>query len=122
MQWYPNFSQLISSHFTLKTELKDTLLSSSTGLEGSAEHFWMELSFLHKHTNTETHSLTDHIIGPHKKYLDFHYTSLAMGANLLESLLHLSCWVILYSQWIGSMTRCFYWLHLNSSTLNLNHR
>lgn len=82
----------------------------------------MELPFLHKHTNTGTHSLPDHIIRPHKKYLDFPCTSLAVGANLLESLLHLSCWVILYSQWIDSMARCFYWLHLKSRPLKLNNR
>lgn len=82
----------------------------------------MELSFLHKHTNTGTHSLPDHIIRPHKKYLDFPSASLAVGANLLDSLLHLSCWVILYSQWMESMARCFYWLHLDSCPLKLNNR
>lgn len=118
-QTSPRWSHHIS-HSERSWKIRYYLASTGPGCPG--EHFQMELSFLHKHTNTGTHSLLDHIIGPHKKYLDFPYTSLAVGANLLDSLLHLSCWVILYSQWIDSMARCFYWLHLDSSPLKLNNR
>lgn len=125
MQYYSNVSRLISSCFTLRTELRDTLLPSVLWPWMFSRTFFRTSRNFPFCMNTQIQELivswttsSDHT----RKIWTLLTHHWQWGANLSESLVRLTCCLLLYSWWFVSMTRCFYWLYQKSSALNLNNR